>query len=247
MTPRLPALKPARPETVALAAFVATLIDLAAAGLLLLAFVDHYAPPQDLPWKPLSLDHPLGMATGAKINRIADDPAACRAVLAEGGVRFSEVAPRTDGFCSTVNAVRLEGGTTPLAPAGPTMTCPEALAVSLWDRQVLQPAARTVLKSRIVAIDHYGTYSCRRIYGRTTGRVSEHASANAFDFAGVRLADGRRITVARHFRAKDARGDFMRQIRDGACRVFRATLSPDYNAAHHDHLHLDSGRFQLCR
>jgi len=240
-------LKPPRPESVALAALAGALLDVMAAGLLLFAFINRYAPPQDLPWRPLSLDHPIGMATGAKIARIADDPAACRAVLTEGGVRFNEVASRSDGFCSTLNTVRLTGGTTPLAPTGPTMTCAEALAFSLWDRQVLQPAARDILKTRVAAIDHYGTYSCRRIYGRSTGRVSEHARANAIDFAGVRLSDGRRITVAGHFRADDERGAFMHQVRDGACRVFRVTLSPDYNAAHRDHLHLDMGGFHLCR
>ncbi|MDP1909506.1 MAG: extensin family protein, partial [Hyphomicrobium sp.] len=28
-------------------------------------------------------------------------------------------------------------------------------------------------------------------------------------------------------------------VRDGACRLFSTTLSPDYNAAHADHLHFD--------
>ncbi len=40
---------------------------------------------------------------------------------------------------------------------------------------------------------------------------------------------------------------FLREARDGACRYFNATLSPDYNAAHRDHLHLDQGRFRMCR
>jgi hypothetical protein len=45
---------------------------------------------------------------------------------------------------------------------------------------------------------------------------------------------------------------FLRNVRDGACDVFATTLSPDYNAAHRDHLHLDQalrGRTggRLCR
>ena len=41
-------------------------------------------------------------------------------------------------------------------------------------------------------------------------------------------------------RAKVERlGAFLREVRDGACRLFPTTLSPDYNAAHADHLHLD--------
>ena len=41
-------------------------------------------------------------------------------------------------------------------------------------------------------------------------------------------------------------------VRDGACRLFSTVLSPGYNAAHADHLHLDQaerGKFggRLCR
>jgi hypothetical protein len=41
-------------------------------------------------------------------------------------------------------------------------------------------------------------------------------------------------------------------VRDGACRLFATTLSPDYNAAHADHLHLDqanrgAGGWRACR
>ena len=39
----------------------------------------------------------------------------------------------------------------------------------------------------------------------------------------------------------------LRRVRDGACGWFRAVLSPDYNAAHRDHLHLDYGRWSTCR
>ena len=38
----------------------------------------------------------------------------------------------------------------------------------------------------------------------------------------------------------------LRRIRDDACRIFGTTLSPDYNAVHHDHLHLEAGRPGLC-
>ena len=34
---------------------------------------------------------------------------------------------------------------------------------------------------------------------------------------------------------------------DSVGGVFDAVLSPDYNAAHHDHLHLDRGPFRMCR
>lgn len=224
------------------------LLDLATAVLLAALIVDRFVPPQHLPWKPLRLLDPIGAATAAKIERAARDPQACRRVLREGGVRLTDLPDRRSGeFCVVQDAVRIGGGTTALAPSGPAMTCGVALGFALWDRQVLQPAARAELGSAVARVEHYGTYSCRRQYGAATGRVSEHAFANALDVAGVRLRDGRRITVASDFRDEEAEGRFLRRMRGGACTAFRMVLSPDYNAAHRDHLHFDQGPFRACR
>jgi hypothetical protein len=232
-------------EAVATAELADFALDLAVMAAVLVFAVDRFAPPQDLPWKAFSLDEPLGLATGAKLDRVRDDPAACRAALTAGGVGFREAEARTDGFCSTADSVRLTG--LGLAPSGPVMTCPLALTYALWSRQVARPAARALLGADIARLDHYGTYACRNVYGRAEGRPSRHATANALDVAAVRLTDGRRITVAADFRDGDERGRFLRVARDGACRLFGATLSPDYNAAHADHLHLDISRYRLCR
>jgi hypothetical protein len=104
----------------------------------------------------------------------------------------------------------------------------------------------------VVEIDHFGSYNCRRMYGRASEPWSEHAHANALDVAGFRLEDGRQISVAADWNDKGAKGRFLHQVRDGACRLFATVLSPDYNAAHHDHLHLDeAGRgawgWRACR
>ncbi|HAV51268.1 MAG TPA: extensin, partial [Brevundimonas sp.] len=39
---------------------------------------------------------------------------------------------------------------------------------------------------------------------------------------------------------------FLKRLRDGACRVFSTVLTPDYNEAHRDHLHLDGAPRGLC-
>ena len=51
---------------------------------------------------------------------------------------------------------------------------------------------------------------------------------------------------------KDWSGDapearFLRRIRDDACRIFGTVLSPDYNAVHFDHLHLEATDTRFCR
>lgn len=239
-----PALPEPSPEVRSLAGAIGFLLDLLLAALLVFALVDRLAPPQDLPWKPFSLDQPIGLATAGKLSRIGADPAACRAALRQGGVRFVEGETREAGFCSTRNTVRTAGD---LAPAAPVMTCPLALGYALWDRQVLRPAARAIMGARLARVDHYGTYACRTIYGRPGERPSAHARAEALDVAGFRFADGRRATVAADFRADGDEGRFVRAARTGACRVFGVVLGPDYNAAHRDHLHLESGGYRLCR
>jgi hypothetical protein len=127
------------------------------------------------------------------------------------------------------------------------MTCPAALAYAFWERHTVQPAAIATLGRGVTAIEHYGTYACRNLYSRAGGRPSEHAFANALDVAAFRLSDGRRVSVAADFHDETPGGLFLRGVRDGACDWFRATLGPDYNAAHADHLHLDYGRYSICR
>lgn len=240
----LPKLKSTSPQALAAGALWATLLDVGLVLAGVAAAVQLWAPAQDIPWKPFRLAAPPGLASRVQFARVASDPAACRAVLAEGGVRFSEAQDRTQGFCEVRNAVRLTDG---LLPGAPAMTCPMALATAAWTRHVVQPAAGELFQARVARVDHYGTYACRNVYGRAQGRPSEHAFANALDVAGFRLADGRRLSVAADFRDEGARGAFLLRVRDGACPWFRSVLSPDYNAAHADHLHLDFGRYSVCR
>lgn len=229
-----------------LATAAGLILDLAIPALLLGVAVARWAPPEDLPWTPLRLDQPLGLATHFKFARAADDPRRCRLILSEGGVAFTEHPDRVAGACATRNTIR-PGGPTPLAPAAPVMTCPQALAYAFWVRHAVQPAARAELGTPIARVEHYGTYACRNVYGRATGMKSQHAYANALDVAAFRTAKGERVSVLQHFHDEGAKGRFLRRARDGACPWFRAVLSPDYNDAHRDHLHLDRGRFGACR
>ena len=204
--------------------------------------------PQDLPWTPLDLAEKPGMFTGRKIAALGDDFGACRGVLDRAGVRYTALPPRDGGGqCGYNDAVRFaEGGARRIAyaPAGLGVACPVAAALAKWEWDVVQPAAERHFKTRIATIEHFGSYSCRRMYGRDAGNWSEHSTADAVDIAGFRLADGRRVTVVRDWTGDDGEGArseaaFLRDVRDGACDLFATVLSPDYNAAHRDHLHLD--------
>jgi hypothetical protein len=201
------------------------------------------ARPQDLPWTPLDLSVPVGLFTGHKIAGLSDDLSACRAVLDRAGVRYRVLPSRRDsGTCGYDNAVRFGGGGSrriAYSPATAGVSCPVAAGLSAWEWNVVQPAAQRIFGKKVVSVEHFGSYSCRRLYGRDQGAWSEHASANAIDIAAFRLAGGERITVARDWRGGGHKAAFLRAVRDGACDLFATVLSPDYNAAHHDHLHLD--------
>ena len=117
--------------------------------------------------------------------------------------------------------------------------CAVAAALALWEWHVVQPAALEHFGREVASIDHFGSYSCRRLSGRDAGAWSEHARANAVDIAAFTLTDGTRISVAGDWEDDGPRGRFLDEVRDGACDLFATVLSPDYNAAHRDHLHFD--------
>ncbi|MGA9581282.1 MAG: extensin family protein [Allosphingosinicella sp.] len=211
--------------------------------------------PEDLPWTKLDLARPVGAFTGRKLAALAGESESCRALLRRAGVRFVALPERGDGQCRYDHAVRFAGGgalTIGYRPADLGTSCPVAAGLALWEWHVVQPAALRHFGARVASVEHYGSYSCRRIYGRSQGAWSEHASANAVDVAAFRLADGRRISVVGDWKGGGAKALFLREVRDGACRLFATTLSPDYNLAHRDHLHLDQAErgatgWRACR
>ncbi|HEV2866141.1 MAG TPA: extensin family protein [Allosphingosinicella sp.] len=212
--------------------------------------------PQDVPWAPLDLSQPVGAFTGRKLAELADEGPRCRALLERAGVRFTPLPARTAGpQCGYTDAVRFTaGGAVRIGyhPADLGINCAVAAALALWEWHVVQPAALRHFGREVASIEHFGSYSCRRLYGRTQGQWSEHARANALDVAGFVLSDGTRISVARDWQAQGPKGRFLHDVRDGGCRLFASVLSPDYNDAHRDHFHLDEaerGRlgWRACR
>ncbi len=228
-----------RRQTLAARAIGAALALLLVAAALILA--NRTSPSQHLAGKSPRLGGAWGLG---KIGRVGAD---CRAALAAGGVSWQESPDRPlQGFCQIQDAVVIAGGAARLEPLGAVMTCKEALAFTVWERQVVQPLALRILGARVVSIQHYGAFSCRRMYAGQVTAVSEHASADALDVAGFTLADGRRISVAADWRDPGPKGAFLHAARDGGCGVFSVVLSPDYNAAHQNHLHLDMGAAGVC-
>lgn len=203
--------------------------------------------PQHNPLASLDLRDPVGLTTSTKIAGLRDDRDQCRQVLTRSQVSYTGLEPEGEGACLRSDRTLL--GDFPLAPGTPSVTCPVAAALEMWRIHTLEPAASEIFGSNLARIEHLGAFSCRRTYGTADGPWSEHATANAIDIAGFVLEGGRRISVLGDWQGDDEPARFLRRARDEACTIFATVLSPDYNAAHADHFHLDqTGRWRgLCR
>lgn len=218
----------------------------AALGWLGVTAFDLLVPARDNPFKPLDLTERVGRATGFKLDRYAQRPEACFAALSAASVAYTRVdRVGASPACSLKDALTLDRSLTPYS-ATLTMTCPMAAALHVWERHVVIPAAERFLKSSVVRIETFGAYSCRRVNGARAGAWSNHATGDAVDISGFRLADGRLVTVKAHFGDATPEGRFLREVRDEGCDLFSATLSPDYNAQHADHFHFDMGVWTTC-
>ncbi|MGY2330446.1 extensin-like domain-containing protein [Pseudomonas sp. SDT2931_S440] len=204
-------------------------------------------PDEWNPWAPLDVRASPNLLTRFKLGRLQDDPALCDQVLKTSGLRVAHQADSpADADCPLRNTLRVQGADVGLSSSF-LASCPLAVAFALFERHSLQPAAQAVFGQTVTQVDHLGSFACRNIYNRANGRLSQHASANAVDIAGFRLADGRTISVLKDWPGDGERARFLRQVRDGACKDFNVVLSPDYNAAHRNHFHLDMGRWWVCR
>ena len=224
------------------------LLDLFFGVMLLFGAVNAYAPAQDLPWKPLRLSDPIGLATAYKLEQATANPTTCLAFLADNGVAFRPLPYQDEqDYCVVANPVRLGDADLTLQTPNPLMSCPMAAAFVLWERQSVVPAARRILGTEAVGLDHVGTYTCRRMRSEAAIAPSAHSRADAIDVAGFRLADGRTLSIEKSWKGNGAESAFVHTVYGGACQIFHTTLSPQYNRAHAAHLHLDMGPDRFCR
>jgi hypothetical protein len=218
-------------------------------------------PARFNPWAPLDVEAAPDWLTDIRLSRARRDPALCTAALARTGMQYDPVPDRVTGpGCGFSNAVRLRTAPVRLGNAPLTLSCPMALSFYMWERHALQPAAKARYGQRITAVEQLGSYACRNVnLGEATAGTSRsrHATADALDISALVLADGRRVSLSRDWRSAELDGPevvsvptaalLLRDARRGACRYFDGVLGPDYNAAHRDHFHLETGGFGMCR
>jgi hypothetical protein len=133
------------------------------------------------------------------------------------------------------------GGRVLLEPAA-LLRCPMIPQVDQWVTNAVEPAARRYYGIPLAKLKIAASYSCRPMNNRFGAKLSEHGHANALDISGFVLADGTSITVRDGWFGAPRDRAFLHDVRNGACNGFTTVLSPDHDAHHRDHFHIDLAR-----
>ena len=151
-------------------------------------------PANVAPWGQVEPEQPPGWLARMQINSLAADPPACIAALDRSALAYRRTPARP-----IVDGCGLEAVVRPLQShiaynRAFDVTCGMMAALYRYEAE-LQRLAQQHLGSRVTRIDQLGTYACRNVNSAASGRRSQHATANAIDLAGFRLADGRSISI----------------------------------------------------
>ncbi len=171
---------------------------------------------------------------------------ACLNDLEASGAQFELVgqAEPGRGGCTLVNGVKLLRTSLEL-PRPVELTCPMALRLMEFERDVLKPAALQHFGKPLRRLNHAGGFTCKRMTGNGS-RVSEHGHGRAIDIWGFSLLDETTISIDRQWRARDRFGDYLREVARRSCDYFSVVLTPNSDAAHAKHFHWDIGQWKRC-
>ena len=152
----------------------------------------------------------------------------CLSDLTLHKVKYSSLGNLNEGLCLVKDAVRIEAFPTTKMSGPIVLNCKAALATHKWLEEI---KAKNVV--------HFGTYNCRTMRGSSV--MSEHSFGTAIDIASINGS-----SVERHWDEKSDNGAYIRKAAKLACDYFSNAITPNHNALHHDHLHLDMGYGTSC-
>ena len=154
---------------------------------------------------------------------------ACLKVLEEKKVSFSPLGNMKDKEPRRIeNTVRIEGFSTTELSEPLILSCMTAVSLASWFEDI---GAKQVT--------HMGSYNCRTIRGSNI--MSQHSFGAAVDIASINGA-----SLKSDWQDEGEKSEYLRDSAKAACEYFSNVLTPDYNAAHHDHFHLDHGLRLTC-
>ena len=178
--------------------------------------------------------------TGQRVYQVS-----CPALIS-GEVQGKLLPPITDsGQCGVHSPLSLTaiGKDEPLKFANAVTTnCAMAVTLAQWSSEVAK-AARDVYGpgAKITEIGVGSDYQCRKVNGASSGRVSEHAFANALDIMSFTFTDGSKTQLESGWNGSDKEKAFWRAVHGASCKLFMTVIGPDGDAAHRTNMHLDQG------
>ena len=152
----------------------------------------------------------------------------CFEELRAKGIEHTQLGDIVEGACRSINTVRVDQFPNTQLNNAIRVSCPTALKIGDWFEAI---GAKEV--------SHLGTYYCRSIRGSSVR--SEHGYGTAIDVTHI---DG--ASVQEDWGSPTQKGLILQNAAERACDFFTNVLTPDYNAAHFNHFHLDNGFGSGC-
>jgi hypothetical protein len=190
----------------------------------------------------------------------AHDDEACLARLRAADVRFDipTMPVAAKASCAIEIPVRLKSVTTRARtvtevhlPEEPVVSCQFAERLTAWLGHLVAPLIAGQMSADLRAVRTGPGYECRNRNGAATGKLSAHAVGKAIDISGFELSSGRVIPIKPD--GDEAMRNVADSVRTAACGWFTTVLGPGSDAAHTDHLHVDtalhgtSDRYRICQ
>ena len=154
---------------------------------------------------------------------LADGGTDCIKALTSQGITHTPLGNTSSGSCGIKNAVRITSFSSTRLSSPITVGCPFAIKLNGFLNEI-----------EAKEITHMGSYNCREMRGSSL--LSEHSYGTAIDISHIDSA-----SVLRDWAKKTDKGETLNRANKAACDWFNNVLTPDTNAAHKDHFHLDSG------
>lgn len=168
---------------------------------------------------------------------------ACPAVLS-GRVVAEILPPIREGQCRIrspylITAVNIAGREVALSQPV-TGSCQLATALADWIGEV-DTFSIAAVDASLAGVSTGTSFMCRTRNNAPGADVSEHGFGTGLDITGFALSDGSSASLPADWTGGSNGARLMRFSRDAACGRFTTVLSPDSNALHADHLHVDLG------
>jgi hypothetical protein len=192
-----------------------------------------------------------GTAKAVCVPQGAVDPSSCRDDLDARGLIWEPAVHQVespDGFpqllCEIEDPVVLHSpvGDLLMVYKGDGSESPVKVSCELARR--IDDMAEILSGMDAVQFEHWGTYNCRVIAG--TENLSVHGLGSAIDLVGFTLSDDTVYTVLDHWEIDipgpvTPGGQWLKTLADTLwdMMVFNIILTPNHNAAHADHFHVD--------